>query len=223
MIAMVQKWGSQCKGYPAEEYCLDQTVWSSRSVYFDMICIHAIAFIDWKGHIFPSHSTQSSFWGHQYLNRNLGPAAPFEKSLFKFLRHLCICEQPSKWWLTSWWIGKIRGQSLQVQVCVAQLHKAWVGKCLFEKMRWWTPQVWEQAKTKILERARSRESQGRRIDSCWSIKRGEMEKENKNSEKVEWKVGRVGRSYDRGTAEPIEQEQKTSLFKIERLSFKFRN
>ena len=50
-----------------------------------------------------------------------------------------------------------------------------------------------------------------------------MEKENKNSEKVEWKVGRVGRSYDRGTAEPIEQEQKTSLFKIERLSFKFRN
>ena len=120
-------------------------------VWYDMICIHAIAFIDWKGHIFPSHSTQSSFWGHQYLNRNLGPAAPFEKSLFKFLRHLCICEQPSKWWLTCWWIGKIRGQSLQVQVCVPQLHKAWVGKCLFEKMRWWTPQVWEKAKKKFWE------------------------------------------------------------------------
>ena len=40
-----------------------------------------------------------------------------------------------------------------------------------------------------------------------------MEKENK---KVEWKGGREGRSYDRGTAEPIEEEQKTSLFKIER-------
>ena len=141
---MVQKWGSQCKGYPAEEYCLDQTVWSSL-IWYDMICMHAIAFIDRKGLIFPSHSSQPSFWGHQYLNRNLGPAAPFEKSLFKFLRHLCICEQPSKWWLASCWIGKIRGQSLQVQVCVAQLHKAWVGKCRFEKMRWWTAQVREKA------------------------------------------------------------------------------